>query len=56
MVDSLGHAESVSVLRTEAVGRAGRLLHSHRETSAPAFVVSVIRAWDGHERDGVRDL
>lgn len=56
MVDSLGHAESVSALRTEAVGQAGRLLHSHRETSAPAFVVPVVQAWDGHERDRMWDL
>lgn len=55
-VDLLGHAQSVCVFRAEAAGRAARLVNSHRETSALAFFVAVIQAWDGHERDRMWDV
>lgn len=57
-LDLLGDSESMSILLTEAIGRADRLVNSHREpsTSSLEFVGAIIWAWDGHERDSMRDL
>lgn len=41
LVDSLGDPDSVSMFRTEAAGRAERLVDGHGETPPPAPVVAL---------------
>ena len=54
-VDSLGHSDSVSMFRTEAAGRAERLVDGQGEAPPLAPVVPLGCGGEGHERDGVRD-